>query len=84
MVAGDFSDNNSLSATAGKILGGLNPIADFRDIGAGIKHVAEGKDGAAFELGTAMLGTIPVVGDAGKVLARGGRKVVTEVVEASA
>jgi hypothetical protein len=83
-VAGDFSDNDSWSATAGKIVGGLNPLADVRDIAAGVKHVAEGKDGAWVDLGTATLGAIPLVGDAGKALIRGGRKVAKEAVEEGA
>jgi hypothetical protein len=72
------------SATAGKIVGGLNPLADARDIAAGVKHVAEGKDGAWLDLGTATLGAIPLVGDAGKALIRGGRKVAKEAVEEGA
>jgi hypothetical protein len=83
-VAGDFSDNDSWSATAGKIVGGLNPLADVRDIAAGMKHVSEGKDGAWVDLGTATLGAIPLVGDAGKALIRGGRKVAKEAVEEGA
>jgi hypothetical protein len=83
-VAGDFSENDSWSATAGKIVGGLNPLADARDIVAGVKHVAEGKDGAWIDLGTATLGAIPLVGDAGKALIRGGRKVAKEAVEEGA
>jgi hypothetical protein len=83
-IAGDFSENDSWSATAGKIVGGLNPLADARDIAAGVKHVAEGKDGAWIDLGTATLGAIPLVGDAGKALIRGGRKVAKEAVEEGA
>jgi hypothetical protein len=83
-VAGDFSDNDSWSATAGKVVGGLNPLADVRDIAAGVKHVAEGKDGAWVDLGTATLGAIPLIGDAGKAVIRGGRKVAKEVVEEGA
>jgi hypothetical protein len=72
------------SATAGKIVGGLNPLADARDIAAGVKHVAEGKDGAWVDLGTATLGAIPLIGDAGKAVIRGGRKVAKEAVEEGA
>jgi hypothetical protein len=84
VVAGDFSENDSWSATAGKIVGGLNPLADVRDIAAGMKHVSEGKDGAWVDLGTATLGAIPLIGDAGKAVIRGGRKVAKEAVEEGA
>jgi hypothetical protein len=55
-----------------------------RDIAAGMKHVSEGKDGAWVDLGTATLGAIPLIGDAGKAVIRGGRKVAKEAVEEGA
>jgi hypothetical protein len=62
----------------------LNPLADARDIAAGVKHVSEGKDGAWVDLGTATLGAIPLIGDAGKAVIRGGCKVAKEAVEEGA
>ena len=84
VVAGEFSDNASWSTTAGQIVGGLNPLADVRDIGAGLTHVVQGKDGAWWELGLSVAGTIPIAGDAAKAIFKGGAKVGDEITEAGA
>ena len=51
LVMGSLSDNTSTSATIGSIVGGFVPVvgllADVRDFGAAIAHVANGDDGAA-------------------------------------
>jgi NAD:arginine ADP-ribosyltransferase len=84
VVAGDFSDDQSWSATVGRVIGGLNPLADARDIAAGIYNVATGKEGAWVELGAATLGAVPVIGDAGKAAIRVGRRAVREGAEEGA
>jgi hypothetical protein len=69
---GGFSDNNSWTATAGRVVGGLHPIGDARDIAAAIVHVREGREGAWSELLLSVVGLIPLLGDLAKA---GGRSV---------
>jgi hypothetical protein len=80
-VRGDFSDDPSASATVGRIVGGLNPLADLRDIAAGVVHVAQGKEGAWQDLALAGVGAVPGLGDAAKAIGRAGGDVVQEGVE---
>jgi hypothetical protein len=83
LLGGDFSDNTSLSATGGQIAGGAIPIwgqiADFRDTVAALGQVINGEDGGWLNLGTALLGWIPVVGDGAKAIIRGGMRVIDDV-----
>jgi hypothetical protein len=78
MVKGDFSDNNSWSATAGQVIGGFIPIVgqigDARDTVSAIGGVIEGKEGAWGNLGLTALGWLPGIGDAAKGVIRGGEK----------
>ena len=71
-VLGGFSDRASGAAIAGQVVGGFLPIADVRDIAAGLYHVARGQSGALTEVGLAMVGAVPLIGDAGKVLLKHG------------
>lgn len=52
-------------------------------IDSGTTITIKGKQGAGFELGASLLGAIPFVGDAGKAILRGGRRLATEVAEES-
>ncbi len=45
-------------------------IADIRDLGAAVSHVADGKEGAWFELGASIVGFVPG-GDIAKGIAKG-------------
>ena len=71
-VLGGFSDRTSGAAIAGQVIGGFLPVADARDIAAGLYHVARGRSGALTEVGLAMVGAVPLIGDAGKVLLKHG------------
>lgn len=84
VVAGDFSDDQSWSATVGRVIGGLNPLADARDIAAGIYNVATGKEGAWVDLGAATLGAVPIIGDGAKAAIRVGRRALREGAEEGA
>ncbi|WP_437606295.1 RHS repeat-associated core domain-containing protein [Sorangium sp. So ce834] len=83
-IAGGFSENDSWSATAGQVLVGLLPvvgqIADIRDIGAAARNVMEGKDGAAIELGIAVVAVVPGL-DLLKGGTKAGRKALREAAE---
>ncbi len=76
---GGFSDNNSWSSIVGQVAVGFVPVAgqlaDVRDIAAGLIHLAQGKEGAALELGLSAVGVIPGGGDlvrgAGRVFLAG-------------
>jgi hypothetical protein len=74
LVFGGLSDNDSWSATAGNIIGGLIPgvglAADIRDFAAAVDHVANGKEGAWFEMGASIIGFVPG-GDIAKGIAKG-------------
>lgn len=78
-VMGDFGDNNSWSATAGQVGVGFVPvlgqIADARDTIASVGQVFRGEEGGWFNLGTAVIGWVPGVGDAAKAALRGGERV---------
>ena len=81
LLLGSFADNNSWSATLGGIVGGLIPgvglVADIRDLGAAVSHVADGKEGAWFELGASIVGFVPG-GDIAKGIAKGVTKGATK------
>jgi hypothetical protein len=80
LLKGDFSDNDSWSATAGQVIGGFIPFVgqagDVRDTAAAVNGIANGQDGAWGNLGLAALGWIPGVGDLAKGAIRGGEKAV--------
>jgi hypothetical protein len=80
-VRGDFSEDSSTAATVGRILGGLHPAADIRDIAAAVDHVREGKEGAGRDLVIAAVGAIPFGGDAAKALTRGLRDTIEEGID---
>ncbi|MBL8148830.1 MAG: hypothetical protein JNN15_02755 [Blastocatellia bacterium] len=74
-IVGDFNTkNNTWSKIGGQTVVGLIPIAgqvaDVRDTIAAIKNVAEGKEGAWTDLGLAVVGWVPGLGDAAKGGAR--------------
>lgn len=77
-VAGDFSDNQSWSATAGQVAIGFIPIvgqvADARDTIASFKKVWNGEEGGWLSLGASLVGWVPGIGDAAKAAIRGGSK----------
>lgn len=88
LVKGDFSDNDSWSATAGQVIGGFIPvvgqIGDARDTVSAIGGVIEGKDGAWGNLGLTALGWVPGLGDVAKGAIRGSEKALdagTEVAQ---
>jgi hypothetical protein len=70
-VGGDYYENDSWSATAGKFVGGFHPAADARDISAAATHIAQGKDGAWADLGWSLVGSVPLVGDTIKAVGKG-------------
>ncbi|WP_336970693.1 DNA/RNA non-specific endonuclease [Sphingobium aromaticiconvertens] len=78
LVKGDFSNNDSWSATAGQVVGGFIPFvgqaADARDTVAAIDGVIQGKDGAWGNLGLAAVAWVPGIGDIAKGALRGGEK----------
>lgn len=80
LVKGDFSGNDSWSATAGQVIGGFIPvvgqIGDARDTISAIGDVAQGKEGAWGNLGLAAVAWVPGVGDIAKGAIRGGEKAV--------
>jgi len=71
VVGGDFYENDSWSATGGKILGGLAPPADARDVAAAVTHIAQGIEGAWSDLGWSLVGSVPLVGDTIKAVGKG-------------
>lgn len=79
-VLGNFSDNDSWSATAGQVVTGFIPIvgqiADARDTVASIGQVIEGKPGGWLNLGASVVGWVPGIGDAAKAAIRGTDKAV--------
>jgi len=78
LVKGDFSDNDSWSATAGQVVGGFIPvlgqIGDARDTISAIGGVINGEEGAWGNLGLAAVAWVPGVGDVAKSALRGGEK----------
>jgi hypothetical protein len=83
VIRGDYSEDDSTSATVGRVVGGINPVADARDISAAIKHIDEGKDSAWLDLATSAVGAVPVSGDALKVGLRTGREALEEAVHSA-
>jgi RHS repeat-associated protein len=81
LVKGNLSDNDSWSATLGSVVGGLIPgvglVADIRDLGAAVAHIAEGRDGAWLEMGAAVIGFVPG-GDIAKGIAKSATKATTK------
>jgi RHS repeat-associated protein len=81
LVKGNLSDNDSWSATLGSVVGGLIPgvglVADIRDLGAAVGHIAEGKEGAWLEMGASIIGFVPG-GDIAKGIAKGVTKATTK------
>jgi hypothetical protein len=77
MVKGSLSDNDSWSATLGNVVAGFIPgvglAADIRDLGAAVSHVVEGRQGAWYELGAAVIGFAPG-GDIAKGIAKSASK----------
>jgi len=66
-VKGDFKpDDGSYSDKVGKIIGGLNPVGDVRDIIANTKNVIDGKKGSGVALGASIIGAVPGGGDVAK------------------
>jgi hypothetical protein len=74
-------DDGSYSDKVGKMIGGLNPIGDIRDIIANGKDVIDGKKGAVVGLGEAIIGTAPIVGDGAKILIKAEKEVIQEGLE---
>ena len=81
LLMGGLANNDSVSATIGGIVGGLIPgvglVADIRDFGAAVGHVASGKEGAWLELGASVIGFVPG-GDIAKSVAKGITKGTTK------
>jgi len=66
-IKGDFKDDDgSYSDKVGKIIGGLNPAGDVRDIIADGKRVWDGEKGGWIKLGATIVGAVPVGGDVAK------------------
>ena len=89
-VRGDFSENSSATKTVSQIGVGLIPIAgqiaDGRDTIAAAKNVVDGKEGSWMNLGLALIGWIPGLGDWAKGLGKGTQVVQRggkEAIEAS-
>lgn len=81
-IKGDFKeDDGSYSDKVGKIIGGLNPAGDVRDIIANGKNVIDGKKGAGVALGASIVGAIPLIGDGGKIIYKAEKEVITETIE---
>jgi hypothetical protein len=90
-VRGDFSGNDSWSATAGQVVAGFIPIvgqiADVRDAAAAVGGIVSGREGAWADLGLAALGFVPGIGDVAKGAVRGGAQAVeagTEIAQQAA
>jgi hypothetical protein len=75
-VMGDFGDNRTWSATIGQVGVGFIPIvgqiADARDTVASIGQVIRGEEGGWLNLGAAIVGWVPGIGDAAKAAIRVG------------
>jgi hypothetical protein len=90
-IKGEFKDDDgTYSDTFGKFVGGLNPVADVRDIIADGKRVLDGEQGGWIKLTASIIGAIPLGGDLLKpILKKVGKEVfiktekelVTEVAE---
>ncbi|MEP6924771.1 MAG: hypothetical protein ABI954_09925, partial [Pyrinomonadaceae bacterium] len=78
VTLGDFSEKETYGAQTGKIIGGLSPAGDVRDIVANTKNVAENKPGSYVGLGASAIGAIPVAGDIAKPIIKGEKKIITE------
>jgi DNA/RNA non-specific endonuclease len=87
-IKGDFSNNNSWSATGGQVVVGFIPIvgqvADARDTVAAVGQIWRGESGGWLNLGAAAIGWVPGIGDGIKAGIRGGEKIAdasTEVAQ---
>lgn len=78
-IKGDFKDDDgSYSDQVGKIIGGLNPAGDVRDITANAKRVIDGEKGSGIKLGAAIIGAIPGGGDVAKPIIKEVAEEITE------
>ncbi len=81
-VKGDFKDDDgSYSDRFGKIIGGLNPAGDVRDIVADGRRVADGEKGSWIKLGATVIGAVPIAGDGAKALIKTEEKAIIEGLE---
>jgi hypothetical protein len=81
-VKGDFKDDDgSYSDKVGKMIGGLNPIGDVRDIIANGKGVIDSKKGAGIGLGASIIGAAPIVGDGAKIFIKAEKEAIKEGLE---
>lgn len=76
-----FKDDGSYSDRVGKIIGGLNPIGDVRDVVADGKRVADGEKGSWIKLSATVIGAVPVVGDGTKAIIKGEEKAIVKGLE---
>ena len=78
-VEGDFSSKQSIPKIIGQIGAGLVPVygqvSDMRDTAAAVKDTVSGKTGAWRNLGLALVGWIPLVGDAMKSSWKGAKNI---------
>jgi len=76
-VQGIHERHRQPRATAGSVVGEFIPVvgllADVRDFGAAVAHVANGDDGAWLELGASIVGLVPG-GDIAKAAVKGATK----------
>ena len=78
-IKGDFKDDDgSYSDRVGKIIGGLNPAGDVRDIVANGKKVIQGDGKATIPLIASIVGGVPGAGDVAKPIIKEVGKELTE------
>lgn len=86
-VAGDLSDNESWSKTAGQVAAGFVPVvgqlADARDTAAAAGQIWNGESGGWYNFSAAMAGWIPGIGDGIKAAMRAGDKVGADAAQAA-
>ncbi len=82
-VEGDYSEKQTTGKFVGQIGGGLIPgygqIADARDTVAALEKTIDGKEGGARDLVLALVGWVPLLGDAVKGSVRSGKAVLKQV-----
>ena len=68
-VLGDFKEGGGTAVFLGQVVGGLNPIADARDMAANGLNVIKnpGSISSWIGLGASVIGVVPVLGDAAKI-----------------
>jgi LysM repeat protein len=79
VLLGDLAPGNSGATQAGQVVGGFVPVADARDIGAAAWGAVRGQSGSLPNLGIAIIGAVPVVGDAAKSILRNADEVTSAV-----